>query len=160
MKILVFSDSHGKSAPMSQIIERNLGHIQTVIFLGDYIRDIAPLESVYTDIQFLKISGNCDFCGTAPDEMIAEFNGVKILLTHGHHYGVKTGHDRIRQTAASRGLAACFFGHTHMPLNRRDSGILLLNPGSIAHPRGNSRASFAMVEISNGEIVANIAEAR
>ena len=158
MKILVFSDSHGRAASMERVIGKCKEWVDAVIFLGDVVRDIAPLVKTHADIDFHIVKGNCDFISRYPSEQVAELGGSRVLITHGDDFGVKIGYDRIAQAAAQRGAAACFFGHTHVPYTATVGGVLLLNPGSIAYPRGRLGPSFAYVDITDGKIDVNIAE--
>ena len=45
------------------------------------------------------------------------------------------------------------FGHIHLPrLYENEAGILILNPGSAAYPRGGSPASYAILSPTRIEI--------
>ena len=37
-------------------------------------------------------------------------------------------------------------GHTHIPANREQDGLLYLNPGSVSIPKGGSRHSYMTLE--------------
>jgi len=158
MKILIFSDSHGQTELMSHIIKLYETQVNCVLFLGDYIRDIFKLQRSFADIDFFSVPGNCDFHSSRPQEILLEIGGAKIFLTHGHKHGVKSGYDRIASAAANHGANACFFGHSHVPVQFEKNGIIFLNPGSIAEPRGNLGKSYALAEILNGVIKAQIHE--
>ena len=48
-------------------------------------------------------------------------------------------------------------GHTHMPMMCRVNGRVLANPGSVGQPRdGDSRASFALLTITQDEITFDV----
>ena len=69
--------------------------------------------------------------------------GKRILMAHGHEYGVKSSLARIVASAVSRDVDIVLFGHTHepqelyLPEGENQFGITqkkplyLLNPGSI-----------------------------
>ena len=153
MKLLVFSDSHSASRK----IEMHSGVCDAVIFLGDGLRDIEYVKRKYPDICFFCVSGNCDFSATAPTETILDFDGIKVLVTHGHKYFVKRGYETVLGYAASRGADAVFFGHTHIPLDTceyvGEKRIHLFNPGSI----GNG-GTYGIVHTSGGVLVTSIAK--
>ena len=127
MKILVFSDSHGRLGFMLDAIEKE--RPRRVFFLGDNYRDGEDLAAAYPDIPVDMVKGNCDFC-PGPDELLVEAGGVRFLLTHGHRYGAKHGTDRLAEAGRQKGAAVVCFGHTHEALNMPDRGVWLFNPGT------------------------------
>ena len=160
MKILVFSDSHGRSVLMNDIIKKLHDDIELVLFLGDCIQDFEDLGYIYPEKQFISVLGNCDFNDCAPIERIIEIDGKKIFMSHGHRYGVKSGHERIIYEAEKRGVDICLYGHSHMPNNTFTNGIYLMNPGSISDPRGVDYPSYATIEIVDGKVDVRIVEVR
>ena len=77
-----------------------------------------------------------------------EFDGVKLMLVHGHHYGVKSGYGSLLASAKAEGVDAVLFGHTHVPFMEKREGILMLNPGSLRNPD----REYAIIEIENGTV--------
>lgn len=143
MKILVFSDTHGAVQPM-------LGAIQTeapdqVIHLGDHVRDADSLAE-QVSCPVIRVVGNCDFMDMCSDHLIREFEGVRLFLTHGHRYGVKTSLLRLTYAAMEAGADAALFGHTHCQMNREHDGITLFNPGAC----GYYAPSYGVIRIANG----------
>lgn len=145
MKILVFSDSHGRLGPMLDAVERE--RPQRVFFLGDNYRDGQALMDACPDLPVELVRGNCDW-DKAPDELIVEAGGVKFLLTHGHRYGVKSGTDQLARAAREQGVAVACFGHTHQGLNMPDHGIWLFNPGTAGGVY--DRVGYGVILVSNG----------
>ena len=93
------------------------------------------------------MSGNNDFFSDLPREDVIEVEGNKILVTHGHYYGVSMAFDQLAEAARSRGCNAAFFGHIHVPVVEKEAGVLLVNPGSLAYPRQRGRRpSYAAME--------------
>ena len=82
--------------------------------------------------------------------------GRRVLMCHGHLYQVGMGLSHIKQKARDMGANIVLFGHTHVPVNMEENGILFLNPGSLTKPRGGSACSYALLEIENGKAAANI----
>ncbi len=44
------------------------------------------------------------------------------------------------------------FGHTHVPVLKKEDGVIYLNPGSISYPKSGSPASFALFEANRVEL--------
>ncbi len=145
MKILVFSDSHGRLGPMVDAIEQE--RPQRVFFLGDNYRDGQALMDAYPGLPMELVRGNCDW-DKAPDELIVEAGGVKFLLAHGHRYGVKSGTDQLARSAKDKGVDVACFGHTHDALNMPDGGVWLFNPGTAGGI--HNRVGYGMIVVSNG----------
>lgn len=164
MKILVFSDSHGKRNRIESVINEHLkfGGIEHVFFLGDGLREIIELEKTYPQIKFEYVKGNCDdilITNTGDPNSIyekqVEVGGVKFLLMHGHRYDVKSEHQR----AADHGIAVqadvLLFGHTHnaedITIDGTNGGhIRMINPGSCGAWFGGS---FALLDIVGDNLV-------
>lgn len=149
MRIVVFSDSHGKLDWMIAIMEHE--QPSCVFFLGDHERDGWDLSRLYPNTPLYAVKGNCDW-GTGAEEWLVEVDGKRFLLTHGHLYGAKTGLDRL--VAAGQRVAADMvcFGHTHRPLCEREvEGVKLFNPGTIGGPNGQT-VTYGLLTISKGII--------
>lgn len=146
MKILVFSDSHGRIGLMLDAIERE--RPQRVFFLGDNYRDGQSLADAYPDLPMELVVGNCDFCG-GPKELVVEAGGVRFLLTHGHRYYVKSGTDRLVDAAKGQGAAVACFGHTHEALNMPERGVWLFNPGTAGGV--HNRPGYGVITVENGK---------
>ena len=161
MKILVFSDSHGKSSRMNDIIKSLHDEIELVLFLGDCIKDFEDFCYIYPKKQFIPVLGNCDFFNNSvPIERLVEIDGKKIFMSHGHRYGVKSGHEKIVSAAQKHNANICLYGHSHMPNNTFTNGIHLMNPGSISEPRGVDYPSYGVIEIVDGRVDLRIVEVR
>ena len=146
MKILVFSDSHGRLGPMMDAMERE--RPQRVFFLGDCYRDGEALADACPDVPMELVRGNCDW-DKAPDELILEAGGVRFLLTHGHRYYVKSGTGHLARAAKEKGVDVVCFGHTHEGLNMPRRGVWLFNPGSAGGI--HSRVGYGVILVENGK---------
>jgi len=160
MKYLFASDIHGSASAC-----RNLLHVfdssgaEQLILLGDLLyhgprNDLpdayAPKEVIaalnnYKN-KICAVRGNCE---AEVDQMVLEFpcmadyallllNGVRFYATHGHIFN--PGH--LPPLMAGDALV---FGHTHLPLAEKRDGIYLLNPGSVAIPKGGNPPSYALL---------------
>ena len=175
MKIMVLSDSHGKIDLMADVVLKHAGDsagdsvgntakgIEHVFFLGDYISDctklIERLKPHKLKLSYHMVPGNCDYYSSEPLELLLDFKGKKFWLLHGHKYDVKHDYSSLIHAAISKGADVCLFGHSHVPLQFEKNGILFLNPGSISQPRGTLGKSYAILEILDNAVLANIIEA-
>lgn len=153
MKILVFSDSHGKLDWMIAAVEAEKP--DHIFFLGDHERDGWDLNRLYPTIPLNAVRGNCDW-GPGLDEWPVELGGIRFLLTHGHTYGVKTGIDRLAAAGRRAGAGVVCFGHTHTAMDQITlDGVRLFNPGTIGGPYGQ-RVTYGVLTVERGALTAQI----
>ncbi len=152
MRLLVFSDSHGDANSLLTAIE-DQPSANTILFLGDGMRDIEKIEDRYPDKTFYKVSGNCDLASMEPLTRLLELGGKRILMTHGHEYHVKFGEREAEYTARRNECHLLLYGHTHQPVAKYNDGLYVMNPGSSC--RRNSH-TYGVVDITNGGIFCNI----
>ena len=81
--------------------------------------------------------------------MIIDLDGVKILLTHGDHFGVKQSLLQLFYRAKEVGAQLVFYGHTHIASIDEIEGIKFINPGCM---NKFSQNSYCYVVIYNGKI--------
>lgn len=147
MKILVLSDSHGNLSNMERAVEQTAP--DQIFHLGDCWRDAESLLRRFPGIPLEQVPGNCDFRPTEPTEKLVCLRERRILLCHGHTYGVKQSLLTAGYAAEEQDLDLFLFGHTHAPLVDKRGKTLFLNPGSIgdyAHP------FYAIVTLENGRL--------
>lgn len=166
MKILALSDSHGRSDNLGRAVELN-HDVDAIIHLGDGYRDLKYVN--LPDVPIYRVRGNGEEWfsmreNNVPRELFLEFDGVKILIMHGHTHSIKSGFDGAIEYALERDADILLFGHTHTALERyipegtsigrrvSKRGLYLFNPGSIGEPRF-SEATFGLITIRNGEIL-------
>ncbi len=148
MKILVFSDSHRARGEMYRAIDANLP--DQVIHLGDLQEDAEELTYVYPKLPICMVPGNCDGWTTAPLKKLITLEGKRLLLSHGHLWGVKSGLEAATADARACGADILLFGHTHRPLCRQlDDGLWMLNPGT-------SRSHYGLIILEKGGIQCTI----
>ena len=147
MKILVLSDSHGNLSNMIQAVETSSPRM--IFHLGDCWSDGEKLRDHFPDIPFEQVPGNCDFRSVEPNEKLLFVSDKRILLCHGHTYGVKQSLLTAGYAAEEQELDLFLFGHTHRPLVDCRGKTMFLNPGSI----GDYRVpSYGIVTIKNGKL--------
>ena len=151
MRILVISDSHGRTAAIDKILSEQ-PDAEYVFFLGDKTSDIEDFEFIYPQKQFFVVCGNCDYCSSYPSVSVANVCGKRILFTHGHNFSVKYGTQRLLAAAKENNYDIVLFGHTHIPTTLYEDGVYLVNPGSC----GNSREgapSYAVIDITDSGVM-------
>ena len=146
IRVGVVGDIHGNYEGLERVVER-LGRIEMLLFTGDGYREIDKLtETLRTPV--VGVAGNCDLVTEYPAEQTLFLRDTKILLTHGHIYGVKNGLTRLGLAARAAGAQLVVFGHTHQPLVDNWQEINLLNPGSLSGERSYRGPSYGVIEVS------------
>lgn len=166
-KILILSDIHGSLTWLRKAMERyRAERAGDILLLGDELyhgprnplpdgyapKDVAQMLNTYAD-RILAVRGNCD---SEADEMVLDFPILstysqvlagcrRLFLTHGH----VCGPSRLPRLRAGD---VFFYGHTHVPVARREGEIFIVNPGSIALPKENSPHSYAVLQGSRLEV--------
>lgn len=84
----------------------------------------------------------------APLTQILTVCGKKILVTHGHLYSVNSSIETLVNTARHNECSIAVYGHTHIAAAQAYKSVFAINPGSACLPRGDSRASFAVLKIN------------
>ena len=129
MKLLILSDSHGSAENMRKVIL--IENPDQICFLGDGQRDIDAMQKAFPGLPFHIVAGNCDYTSDCPDEVIFTAGGVRVLMTHGHKFGVKSSYERLFRRGYMKRCKLLLSGHTHEAVIREKLGITLINPGSV-----------------------------
>lgn len=146
MKILIVSDTHGHERNLKKVIEK-VGQTDLFIHLGDIEGHEDYIEAL-ADCPVHMVSGNNDFFSDLPREEEFQLGRYRVLITHGHYYGVSVGTDRLKEEACSRNIDIVMYGHTHRPEIDIDDHVTVLNPGSLSYPRQWGRKpSYMLMEI-------------
>ena len=147
MKLLVLSDSHGNLSHMEEAVLRVRPRM--ILHLGDCWRDGEKLRDLFPDIPFHQVPGNCDYRPDEPAERLLFLEDKRVLMCHGHTYGVKQSLLTAGYTAEEEHLDLFLFGHTHRPLVDMRGTTLFLNPGSIGD---HFRPFYGVVTLENGRL--------
>ena len=151
MKFLVISDSHGWMSGLQEVAElcNRDKTFDGVIHLGDFERDARYIQKLIKQPVY-SVCGNCDWGSCAASEIVGNFNGVPLLLTHGHEYRVKMHLLSLTYRAREAEVRAALFGHTHSQYMGYEEGVLLLNPGALKDEK------CAILTVENGEVTAQL----
>lgn len=151
MMIGVVSDTHRNLRAVDRAFRFFAEHGVTMVFhLGDVCSDILDKDLEYS-MKVICVSGNMDYSTDYPFEEVVSLDGINFFLTHGHDLEVRYTLKTLVARALEKDCQVALYGHTHLPYNARENGILVLNPGSAAQPRGDSKASVALIDTNHGE---------
>ncbi len=142
MKGLVFSDTHGVTEPVSELIREI--HPEYVVFLGDCVRDIESVMVEFPDIILYAVKGNNDIFSRYPDTLFFRIGGRSVFAVHGHGYNITA----LSLAAAEKGADTILFGHTHRVFfETGDDGVIIMNPGSV-----RDTASYGIIDESGASV--------
>ncbi|MEG3071475.1 MAG: YfcE family phosphodiesterase [Candidatus Syntrophopropionicum ammoniitolerans] len=150
--MIVFSDSHGQLGSARKALKA-AGPVDLLLHAGDFYRDALALAQE-SSLPVVAVMGNCDGVYGGPAEELFLLEDHKVLLTHGHLKGDRTG-GRLQQRAQEQGTVV-ITGHTHVAQMVTQEGILFFNPGSITRPRDGGRPSYGLLEIGEEGIAPSI----
>lgn len=158
MKTLIISDIHGSAKRLEEVLNTPYPY-DMVYLVGDLMYhgprnpilddyDPARVASILNSINkpICAVRGNCD---SEVDQMLLDFPMMQdyalinnanrsIMMTHGHIIDPKNAKDFNTDLFIS--------GHTHLPVLVRHESQVILNPGSIALPKGNHPNTYAYLE--------------
>ena len=128
MKIALVSDIHYAKREFERVLPI-INTCDYFVFCGDGLTNVNALRYELT-VPTVCVKGNCDFEYGA-ETASAFFGGVKAIVTHGHKYGAKSGLSELVVLAASQNSNLVLFGHTHIPCDKTENGVRLINPGAL-----------------------------
>ena len=149
-RILIVSDTHRQNDNFFRLLDM-YEPFDLVIHCGDvegdeeYIRQTAGCDCVF-------VKGNNDFFSDLSGSECFILEGSRVMVTHGHMYGVSLNTAMLEEEARSRGVQIVVFGHTHRPYLEEKDGLILMNPGSVSYPRQPGRQpGYAVMEIRKNQ---------
>lgn len=156
MRLLVVSDSHGSVRNLREVLWRQEAlpvsqRPEILLHLGDGVRDPERVQ-LPDGMTFFAVRGNCDgaLASDHPVVRMVSFGGFRILMMHGHTFGVKSSLVSAVAHAREEGAHLLLYGHTHEPFAKTieagtlfgDTPLHVFNPGSLAE------GCFGLVELS------------
>ncbi len=144
-KIVVISDTHNNIRALEKIYPV-LKESDMVIHCGDGAGDLKYFPDI-KEVHFVR--GNCD--GLNGDELLLNVEDRKILIVHGHNFGVKSTLSRLAEYAKQKGADTVFYGHNHRAEFNEIDGITLINPGNLSKYSVNH--SYCYVVINGKKLV-------
>lgn len=147
MRIVVISDTHGSQVDLIDKMT-TLQKPDLILHLGDNVEDGENISKIF-GIETLIVKGNGDYNADYPYDRIVDVAGKRIFMTHGHRYSVKNGHMSLYYKGLETDADVVLYGHTHVPLNLDENGIIIMNPGSPSLPRQQERIkTIGLIEIN------------
>ena len=154
MRILIVSDTHGYDDNFLKVLKKT-GEPDLLIHAGDLCGLENYMDS-YVSCEVKMVAGNNDFSPRLKREEVFDVDGIGFLVVHGHREHVYYGIDNLVYKGLEYGVDVVVCGHTHKPFVEFDdeSGIYVVNPGSLTYPRQfNRKPSFILADIDRqGEI--------
>ena len=161
MKLFFMSDIHGSlkyaKLGIDVFIKENADYM---VILGDVLyhgprnplpeeynpKEVANLINKYKN-KIIGVRGNCD---ADVDHMLLEYpcmmdynvilaDNKRVFITHGHIYNEK---NRLNMAEGD----VLIYGHTHIPVAKKENDIYIINPGSISYPKENNPHSYGILE--------------
>ena len=154
MIVGLVSDSHGDTAAIDAMLAMPVAKgAQCWLHAGDFVVDAEYLEMA-SGKKVYKVAGNGDWPHSkAPEDLLVELEGFRIMLTHGHEHGVRYGTEVLAENALNMGADIAIYGHTHIAELTPAAGggsLLILNPGSLGRPRDDSYGSCMLLYLELG----------
>lgn len=150
-KILVVSDVHGNIDTLKQILNKE-HDANLKIFAGD----LQSIDNSLLDYFDYVVTGNVDYQNNHKETIIFDYEGIKIMLTHGHLFGgssKKIDFSELNKFAKSNNVNLIIHGHDHIRANESIDNILRFNPGSTTLPKDGLPPSYGILELDNKEII-------
>ena len=123
-----------------------------IVHLGDYYDDGCVLAEENPSLVIHQVPGNCDryrLYRPVPEMLCYDVCGVRLFMTHGHLYHVKSGLGGLLTAARGYEAAAALYGHTHTAACFLEAGMWVLNPGAC----GSFGGSVGLIETEDNKII-------
>ena len=149
-KVLIVSDTHGYSDLLEKLIEL-VKPVDLLVHCGDVGYSKAGEKlSFAAECPVYLVSGNNDYGYDYPLLERFRTEGHEILVTHGHRQRVYFDLSSLYYLAEENNAEIVMFGHLHMPVVKKENGIILVNPGSLTYPRqSNGLPSYIIMTIED-----------
>ena len=158
MKVVVLADTHTHG------MKRTLPfgawpYIETadhILHAGDVVEP-GLLDELSSFAPLSVVAGNCDGhdirAWGAEEAVEIELDGIRIGMIHDS--GPSSGR-RLRMQKRFPDARVVVFGHSHIPINEDEDGLLLFNPGSPTWKRRAPFPSMGILWVENGEVEGEI----
>ncbi len=146
MKVLVWSDSHGRKELVEKMLLKE-PECKTVFFLGDGMREAEWAKDNYPDRSFIFVKGNNDLHYSYDLYAYKHIEGVTFMACHGDALGVRFSLRELWGKAESVRAHIALYGHTHVPNIQADSysGVCAVNPGALCNGK------YCVITVNRGD---------
>lgn len=148
MKIIVVSDTHmpKKAKKLPKKLIEALEYADLIIHAGDW-QTIEVYEELSNYARVEGVAGNVDGPDIEQhfqDKLILSLAGFNIGIVHGH--GQKgTTEKRALSAFDGEELDCLIYGHSHIPVLKKQDGMLIFNPGSPTDKRRQPYFSYGIL---------------
>jgi uncharacterized protein len=155
MLIAVLADTHAprfwKSCPPA--VARHLQGVDLVLHAGDVCRAFV-LQELAGFAPVRAVLGNNDTPDVAawgaPETLRLDLDGLATAMVHD---GGPAGGRPRRLRRRFQGAELVVFGHSHIPLDLRQDGIRIFNPGSPTDRRRQPRGTMGLLRVEEGRLL-------
>jgi len=158
-KIGIISDTHGSLTTWKTVYQNFFKSADLILHCGDvlYHGPRNPLPVGYNPAELARdlnalttplviVKGNCD---AEVDQMVLDYpmevyfrlflGDLRILVQHGHA--------PYLPAKVEKGFNLLISGHTHLPVIKKEDGLIRLNPGSPSLPKDDEKTpTIALIE--------------
>ncbi len=157
MKIGIISDTHipDKVKKIPEKVFQTFSNVDLIIHAGDLV-DETIIDELGVIAKVEAVKGNMDKTDN-PYPVKKTFNIEKMKVGLMHGYGPPFGlRKRIRKEFDDINIIV--YGHSHVPYNDIENGILFFNPGSATCNIFDQHNSIGIIEINGKETKGQIIE--
>jgi uncharacterized protein len=153
VRVLVLADTHLSADRVDRLPEpvaRAAAEADLILHAGD-VTSAELLDHLAGFAPVHAVCGNNDteLVGSRPERLELELAGVRVAMVHDS--GPSKGRPaRLRRWFPEAQVVV--FGHSHIPICDRSEGQLLVNPGSPTQRRRQPHATFAWLEVDDGQV--------
>ena len=141
MRILMISDSHGRTENVELILEKE-GNFDLILHAGDGSEDFDYIGDRFR-CRVTGVKGNCDLFSREPSVLNIDIEGKLIHIEHGNRLPYFNEKD-IFDFAEGNRYDVVMYGHTHIQKILDRNGRWIINPGSISRPRDGAPSYVIM----------------
>jgi putative phosphoesterase len=156
MKIAVLADTHipKRAKRLPGRVYEIINGVDAIIHAGDVLTE-EFLQSLNAMAPVYAVLGNNDIGLELPERLELEWDSVKIGVIHDS--GASKGRAaRMRRMFPTADVVV--YGHSHIPMNIREDGLLLFNPGSPTDRRMQPKHTMGLLTLKAGDVDARIVE--
>lgn len=153
--VVVIADTHipHRARYLPKELIPHLEKADLTLHAGDLVEP-SVLQELANYAPVRAIKGNVDPPDlNLPETLELDFGGVTIAMIHDS--GRKEGRRR-RLKKRFPDARVIVFGHSHVPFVEDEDRLLLLNPGSPTDKRRQPRHTFALLQVEQGRVRAEL----
>lgn len=149
-KLLILSDSHGFNNLIDEVLKKEQGKYDYACCAGDYCTEISYMKQCFNWF----VDGNNDY--GYKDIQTFKIENLKFVLVHSQHqfsFDKNKYFSALRELGKQHQANVVIYGHTHYQDIDQTEEPILVNPGSIALPRGPKKiGSYVIATIDKDKI--------